>query len=100
MSTTPSYGTVDASFQATGRESGLFKRVADFYKAMSIEPRAAAVLAMRPDDLEQSRDKLTRAVIGRLNGPNTFRPKYGPISIPRAHSHLPMGETERDAWLY
>ena len=24
---------------------------------------------------------------------------FGPISIPRVHQHLPIGEAERDAWL-
>jgi hemoglobin len=97
MNTTPPYGTADASFQAAGRESGLTKLVANFYEAMSTEPRTAAILAVHPDHLEKSRDKLTRFLIGWLNGPDTFRPKYGPISIPRVHSHLPIGETERDA---
>lgn len=99
MSTTPPYGTADTSFQTPGREPGLIKRVADFYEAKSSKPRAAAILPMHPDNLEQSRDTLTRVLISGLNGPNTFRPKYGPKSIPRAHTHLPIGETEQDAWL-
>ena len=34
-----------------------------------------------------------------MGGPRSYSEKYGPINIPRDHSHLPIGEQERDAWL-
>jgi hemoglobin len=34
-----------------------------------------------------------------LGGPNLYSATFGPISIPRVHQHLVIGEAERDAWL-
>jgi hemoglobin len=93
------YGTGDASFQAAGGTQGLRQLVDDFYDAMDTIPEAAGIRRMHPEDLTVSRDKLARFLSGWLNGPNTFRPKYGPIHIPRAHHHLPIGEAEMEAWL-
>ncbi len=93
------YGTGDASFQAAGGEAGLRQLVDDFYEAMDTVPEAKTIREMHPKDLTVSRDKLARFLSGWLNGPNTFRPKYGPIHIPRAHHHLPIGEEEMEAWL-
>ena len=66
---------------------------------MEVEPAAAKVRAMHPADLATSRDKLARFLCGWLNGPNRYREKYGPISIPGSHAHLSISERERDAWL-
>ena len=93
------YGTGDASFQAAGGTPGLRQLVDDFYDAMDTIPEAVRIRRMHPEDLTVSRDKLARFLSGWLNGPNTFRPKYGPIHIPRAHHHLPIGEAEMEAWL-
>ena len=93
------YGTDDASFQAAGGTPGLRQLVDDFYDAMDTIPEAARIRSMHPEDLTVSRDKLARFLSGWLNGPNTFRPKYGPIHIPNAHRHLPIGEAEMEAWL-
>jgi hemoglobin len=93
------YGTGHASFTAAGGTPGLRQLVDDFYDAMDTIPEAARIRGMHPKDLTVSRDKLALFLSGWLNGPNTFRPKYGPINIPRAHQHLPIGEAEMEAWL-
>jgi len=93
------YGTGDSSFLAAGGTDGLIQLVDDFYEAMDTLAEAATIRGMHPEDLTESRDKLARFLSGWLNGPNTFRPKYGPISIPSAHHHLPIGEEEMNAWL-
>jgi len=95
----PMFGIGDASYQAAGGESGIRKLVDAFYDEMEIEPVAAKVRAMHPADLATSRDKLARFLCGWLNGPNRYREKYGPISIPGSHAHLSIGPRERDAWL-
>ena len=96
----PKYGIGDASFQAAGGEAGIRQLVNDFYDVMEQDERAAAILAMHPEDLEMSRDKLARFLCGWLGGPKRFSEKYGPIRIPKAHQHLHIGEGDRDAWLY
>jgi len=96
---TATYGVEDASFRAAGEYEGIKALVDGFYDAMETLPEAAHIRAMHPDDLTESRDKLTRFLCGWLGGPRLYREKYGPIAIPRAHAHLPIGEAERDAWL-
>ncbi|MFT7624097.1 MAG: hemoglobin [Myxococcota bacterium] len=93
------YGSGDTSFRAVGGAAGLVRLVDCFYAAMDQLPEARTIRAMHPADLTESRDKLARFLSGWLNGPNTFRPKYGRISIPRAHAHLAIGEAEMEAWL-
>jgi hemoglobin len=62
-------------------------------------PLAAGIRAMHEPDLRLSREKLTVFLCGWLGGPNRYAATFGPISIPRVHQHLVIGETERDAWL-
>lgn len=93
------YGVEDASYQAAGEFEGLQKLVNDFYDIMDEIPEAKRIREMHPDDLTVSRDKLARFLSAWTGGPRLFKEKYGPISIPSAHSHLDIGESERDAWL-
>jgi len=93
------YGDGDATFQACGGEAGLRKLVEDFYAAMDTLPIAARIRALHPPDLDVSIDKLARFLCGWTGGPKRYSEKYGPIQIPVAHAHLPVGAAERDAWL-
>jgi len=93
------YGEGDSSFQAAGCESGLRSLVDAFYDQMDILEPARRIRAMHPDDLAVSRDKMALFLCGWLGGPKLYSQKYGPIAIPRAHSHLDIGIEERDAWL-
>lgn len=93
------YGVGDASYQAAGGETGIRKWVDAFYDVMEWLPEAQKIRKMHPDDLTATRDKLTRFLCGWLGGPNLFAEKYGSINIPRAHAHLEIGYSERDAWL-
>ena len=96
----PRYGVGDASFQAAGGEQGIRRLVDAFYDQMDSLPEAKTIRAMHPTDLTISRDKLARFLCGWLGGAKLFQQKYGPIIIPKAHSHLPIGRAERDAWLF
>lgn len=100
MTDQPTYGVVDASYQAAGQLAGLSKLVNDFYDLMEALPEAARIRAMHPEDLTASRDKLTLFLSGWLNGPRLFSAKYGKgISMPRAHGHLPINDEDRIAWM-
>jgi hemoglobin len=94
------YGTGDASYRAAGGREGLARLVDAFYDTMETAPEAAGVLAMHPPDLALSREKLKVFLAAWLGGPNEYRARFGPISIPGAHAHLAIAETERDAWLF
>lgn len=95
----PEYGVGDASYRAAGEQAGIAKLVDAFYRIMDEEPEAKTIRRMHPPDLEVARDKLTRFLCGWLNGPKLYSAKYGPIKIPAAHAHLPVGADEREAWL-
>ncbi len=93
------FGEGDSSFQAAGGEQGNRQLVDDFYGYMSSLPEAADILAMHPDDLQLSSDKLACFLCGWLGGPRLYTERFGQISIPAAHRHLAIGAAERDAWL-
>ena len=78
---------------------GRQKLVEDFYQIMDTLPEARVIRKMHPDDIAVSIDKLARFLCGWLGGPKRYQEKYGSISIPGAHAHMVIGESERDAWL-
>ena len=93
------YGYQDTSLRAMGGEAGVRSLVDRFYDAMETRPEARAIRRMHASDLTLARDKLTTFLIGWLGGPKRYRERWGPIRIPAAHAHLPIGPAERDAWL-
>ncbi len=93
------YGQGDASFRAAGGEAGLRRLVEDFYAIMDERPEARRIRELHPADLTVSIDKLARFLCGWLGGPRRYHEKYGSISMPGVHRHLPIGADERDAWL-
>ncbi|WP_070334401.1 group II truncated hemoglobin [Pseudomonas aeruginosa] len=99
VSSTLPFGTGDASYQAAGGIDGLRRLVDDFYRLMDELPDAADLRRMHPENLEQSRDKLTCFLGGWLGGPRLFSEKYGSISIPSFHAQWPIDEARSTAWL-
>jgi len=93
------YGDGDATYQACGGEAGIQQLVETFYEVMDTLPAARRIRAMHPTDLQLSIDKLVCFLCGWTGGPKRYAERFGPIQIPRVHSHLPVGEVERDAWL-
>jgi len=86
-------------YQAAGGLDGITRLVDEFYVKMDTLPEAQVIRHMHPDDLTESRRKLTYFLSGWLGGPRLFQLHYGPISIPGAHKRFPIGYEERDAWL-
>ncbi|MDD9893401.1 MAG: group II truncated hemoglobin [Gammaproteobacteria bacterium] len=93
------YGTDDASYQAAGALEGVTALVDAFYEQMDKLPEAAKIRAMHPQDLSESRRKLTYFLSGWLGGPRLYAEHYGGIRIPIFHKPFPIGDAERDAWL-
>ncbi|MFV8816597.1 group II truncated hemoglobin [Haliea sp. E17] len=96
----PAYGTGDATYQAAGGLDGITRLVNRFYDNMERLPEAAALRAMHPEDLTESRQKLVFFLSGWMGGPKLYARHYGSISIPKAHAHLPVDQSSRDAWLH
>lgn len=95
---TSPYGTGDASYQAAGGTDGIAALVDEFYRVMQALPLARTIHLMHAD-LAMSREKLKCFLCAWLGGPNDYRARFGPISIPGVHAHLTIGDAERDAWL-
>jgi len=93
------YGDGGATYQACGGEEGIRRLVETFYGVMDSLPAARRIRKLHPPDLQLSIDKLVCFLCGWTGGPKRYAERYGPIQIPRVHSHLPVGEAERDAWL-
>lgn len=93
------FGTGDASYQAAGEISGLTKLCSDFYDYMDEIPEAQRIRRMHPKNLDESKTKLAYFLAGWLGGPRLYNEHYGAINIPDFHKHLPIHESERDAWL-
>ncbi len=97
---TPSYGQADATFQAVGGETGVKKLVDCFYDILDTSERTQRIRAMHAPDLSISRDKLFRFLCGWMGGPKLYRETYGPIDIVNGHARFPIGQDDRDAWLW
>jgi hemoglobin len=93
------YGTGSASYDAVGGEPGIARLVDAFYELMDTLDEARTIRAMHPPDLAVAREKLKVFLCAWLGGPNHYRERFGPISIPGAHAHFAIDEAERDAWL-
>ncbi|MEO8841030.1 MAG: group II truncated hemoglobin [Kofleriaceae bacterium] len=93
------YGTGDGSYRAAGGSDGIERVVRRFYEHMDALPVARALRAMHADDLTEVRDKLAVFLVAWLGGPNEYRARFGPISIPGFHARFAIDEAERDAWL-
>lgn len=93
------YGTGSASYEAAGGERGIARLTDAFYRHMDTLDEARGIRAMHDPDLSRSRDKLAAFLCAWLGGPNRYRERFGPISIPGAHARFTIDEPERDAWL-
>jgi len=86
-------------YQEAGELAGITRLVDEFYINMDTLPEAETIRSMHPEDLTESRKKLTYFLCAWLGGPRLFQKHYGPISIPGSHKRFPIGYEERDAWL-
>lgn len=94
-----SYGHLDGSYIAAGKEDGLRNLCRRFYEIMDELPEAKVIRDMHKEDLSLMTDKLTLFLCMWLGGPRTYLEKYGSANMPQAHEHLHIGIEERDAWL-
>lgn len=93
------YGLGDASYRAAGGREGIYRLVHRFYEYMDSLPEARVIRAMHAPDLTEVREKLAVFLCAWLGGPNEYRKRFGPISIPGFHAKFAIDEDERDAWL-
>lgn len=99
-SSTEQYGVGDATYLAAGGLEGITRLVDRFYSNMDLLPEASTLRDMHPLDLSESRKKLAFFLSGWMGGPKLFAEHFGSISLPVAHSHLPIDEDSQNSWLY
>ena len=87
------------AYRAAGELAGITSLVDAFYANMDAFPEARVIRNMHPDDLTESRKKLTYFLCGVLGGPGLYIEHYGGINLPDFHRQFPIGTDERDAWM-
>ena len=87
-------------YRAAGELAGITSLVDAFYANMDTFPEARVIRTMHPEDLTESRKKLTYFLCGVLGGPRLFIEHYGGINLPDFHRQFPIGPDERNAWMH
>jgi hemoglobin len=87
-------------FELMGSEAGIRRLVDRFYDLMDTAPEAAGIRALHPKNLDTSREKLRLFLTGWLGGPPVYVERYGHPMLRARHLPFPIGEPERDAWVW
>ena len=86
-------------YEQIGGEESVRRIVDRFYDLMSELPETNTILALHPDDLTESRNKLFKFLSGFFGGPSLYIQEYGHPMLRARHLPFPIGEDERDQWL-
>jgi len=87
-------------FEMLGGADTIRKLVERFYDIMDSDPRAATIRALHQPDLTSAREKLFMFLTGWTGGPQLYIERYGHPMLRRRHLPFPIGEQERDQWIY
>lgn len=86
-------------YQLLGGASAVRRLVDRFYDLMDQLPEAAALRALHPGDLTQSRQKLYEFLSGWLGGPPLYTAKRGPPRLRARHMPFAIDEAGANAWM-
>jgi hemoglobin len=87
-------------FERIGGETAVRQLVDRFYDLMDSAPEAAGIRALHPADLTESRNKLFWFLVGWMGGPPLYIQRFGHPRLRARHLPFPIGERERDEWLW
>jgi hemoglobin len=87
-------------FEQLGGETVIRQLVERFYDVMDSKAEAAGIRALHPADLAESRDKLFWFLVGWSGGPQMYVERFGHPRLRARHLPFPIGESERDQWLW
>lgn len=91
-------------FQLLGGDNGgianIRALVEAFYDVMDTDPKAAPIRAYHAKDLTEAREKLFMFLTGWTGGPQLYIERYGHPRLRARHMPFPIGESERDQWMY
>lgn len=74
--------------------------VETFYDVMDTDPKASGIRALHAADLTEAREKLYMFLTGWTGGPQLYIERYGHPRLRARHIPFPIGESERDQWMY
>lgn len=94
------YSMPESIYESLGGEQTLRALVDRFYDLMDSEPEAAGIRALHPEDLTESRNKLFWFLVGWSGGPPMYIERFGHPRLRARHLPFPIGESERDQWLW
>ncbi len=86
-------------FDQLGGETAIRTLVDRFYDLMDEKPDAVTIRAMHPDDLTESRRKLTLFLTMWTGGPRAYMEERGHPRMRARHLPFPIDDAARDAWL-
>jgi len=87
------------AFELLGGETRVRALVDRFYDLMAMDERFAGILALHPQPLDGSRDKLFWFLCGWLGGPDLYIERFGHPRLRARHLPFPIASAERDQWL-
>ena len=82
-----------------GGEPVLRRLVDRFYDQMTLLPEARGILAMHPEDLTDSREKLFLFLVGRFGGRQTYVEQRGHPRLRMRHMPFAIDATASEAWM-
>lgn len=74
--------------------------VETFYDIMDSDPKVTGLRAIHQPDLTEAREKLFMFLSGWTGGPQLYIERYGHPRLRARHMPFPIGESERDQWMY
>lgn len=87
-------------YELLGGEVGVRALVDRFYDLMDSAPEAQDIRALHAASLKQSREKLFMFLSGWSGGPQLYIERFGHPRLRMRHMPFPIGERERDQWLW
>src|SRR5690349_7121591 len=86
-------------YERIGGDAGVRQLVDRFYDLMSELPEARDILAMHPESLSGSREKLHHFLSGCLGGPPLYVERHGHPRLRARHLPFVIDDAARDAWM-
>lgn len=71
-----------------------------FYDIMETDNKVTSLRALHQPDLTEAREKLFMFLSGWTGGPQLYIERYGHPRLRARHLPFPIGESERDQWMY
>jgi hemoglobin len=95
-----SHSNASTPYERLGGAAGVRRLVDRFYDLMDTQTEAATIRGLHAPDLSKSRQKLYEFLSGWLGGPALYVQRYGHPRMRMRHMQVPIGDAERDQWLF